>query len=190
MIKNPIKFIRNPNSPEAIQARLDGYEVNTPYEKHHFIDDPTAPSIMIDYTTEGLSQRVNYTITGGDKHFSKRLVRSSVVIDNQGRAILTSYFVDTRNNQWVVTKSLYNNTPPSSPEISPNIPFPRPSYGGTFGGFNSSARGEVWRNEGRSSASLREIQKRLFSNVDLDPNANNDKHQPTDEYQDDFDGIR
>lgn len=189
MTNNPIRLIRNPNSPEAIQARIDGYGEITPFEKCHLINDPTAPSIFIDYTTEKLFQRVNYTITGGNKHFTRKLVRSSIIIDSEGRSILTSYFIDTRNNQWVVTKSFYDRVAPALPEIPPNNPFPRPSYGGTFG-FGASARGENWRNEGRSTDGLKEIQKRLYSNVEIDPNTNNDKRQPTDEFLDEFDGTR
>jgi len=173
--KNPVKLIRHPNSPQAIQNRLDGYGNLQPYEKLHLIDDIKAGSIFIDLTEENVSQRINYTITGGSKHLNKKLVRSSLFTDTQGRLILTSYYVDTTNQQWITIKSFFTRPLPANET-------------GSFGGYFSSARGENWRNEGRSVDEIQRIQHRLFTTPKLDPTANLDKDHPEDRFHDDFTG--
>lgn len=190
MTKNPIKFIRNPNSPEAIQARLDGYGDTSPFLKTHFVTD-NSENITIDLTDSNVDQRVNYSIFGGNRqHMNKRLVRTSLHTDTEGQPIITNYYTDVRNQQWVVIKSFLNKPLPGVTSATPTIPVPRATYGNTFGGFFSSARGETWRNEGRSVDKLRAAQKRLENRVTLDPTADLDKEVPNDHYDDEFTGER
>lgn len=193
--KSLVRFVRNPNSPEAIQQRLDGYAVTTPYLKHHYVGDPIRGesfigTIFIDLTQEIVDQKVNYPLYGGTKALNKKLVRNTFSLDSQGRAIITSYYTDVRDPSWVIVKGFANITPPPTPATSLNTPFPRPTYGETFGGFFASARGENWRNEGRSVDEIHKIQKRIYSTVALDPNEDYTKAEPTDEFTEDFTGKR
>lgn len=191
MTKNPVKLIRNPNSPEAIQARLDGYMDPTPFDKVKLITDPKASYIFIDLTEVLVDQLVNYPILGGLKpDLPKRLVRTSVHTDIEGQPIITNYYTDVRNQQWVIIKSFLNKELPQLPNNPSNIPVPRPTFGNTFGAFGASARGETWRNEGKSVDKLREAQKRIFDPVEIDPNADEVKKQPEDRFLDDFIGER
>lgn len=190
MTKNPIKFIRNPNSPAAIQARLDGYGDITPFVETHLITDNEA-NIFIDLTKSKVDQRVNYPTFGGNRqHMNRRLVRTSLHVDGEGQPIITNYYTDVRNQQWIIIKSFLNRPLPSSMSTNPTIPVPRATYGNTFGGFFSSARGETWRNEGKSVDKLRAAQKRLESTVDLDPSADLTKEVPNDHFDDEFTGER
>ncbi len=192
MTKNPIKLIRNPNSPEAIQARLDGYTDPTPYSKVQLIDCPDAPYIYIDLTEVMVDQLVNYPILGGRKNdMPKKLVRTSLHTDNEGRPIITNYYTDVRDQQWVIIKSFLNRDLPGTPNHPSLTPVPRPTYGNTFGaGIAASARGENWRNEGKSVDKLRAAQKKKFARVAIDPNADETKDHPEDRYVDDFTGER
>lgn len=188
-IKNPIIFVRNPNSPEAIQARLDGYGNITPFNQAHLITDNTAGHINIDLTQEQVFQKVGYALTGGTKFLNKKLVRNSTSVDSQGRAIMTSYYVDVRNQQWVSIRGFYNPTPiAASQATGPTRPTPLPTVGGTFGGFFASARGENWRNEGRAKADIVEAQKRVYATTPIEPGTDQTTINPTDEFTEDFTG--
>lgn len=194
MTKNPIKLIRNPNSPEAIQARLDGYTDPTPYDQVKLITDPDEKFIFIDLTTIQVDQEVAYTIHGGSNFFNKRLTRRSYHKDDQGRAIVTSYYQDYLNLQTVVIKSFHPEPTQSAtnayPDAVPNLPVPRPSFGFTVGGFYSGARGYSWRNEGRSVDELRKAQQRLSNQVEIQEGLDLDADRPLDHFDDDFTGQR
>ena len=189
MTKNPVKLLRNPNSPEAIQARLDGY-AQPPFESTQIIDDPDAKLIIIDLTEDKVDQRVNYALTGGTKpQMERKLVRASLYVDDQGRPILTSYYTDVRNHQWLVIKQIHDKFPVTGnvSSIPPRF-HPTATYGATFGGFFSSAKGETWINEGRSIKKLNEAHDRIINNTPVDPNSNQDRENPTDHFYDDFTG--
>lgn len=181
--------MRNPNSPVAIQARIDGYSDPTPFSRVNLIEDNTAGNIVVDLTQEQTVQRISYPLTGGSKSLNKKLVRSSMSIDNQGRAIMTSYYIDTRNQQSVMIRGFY--TPTGSSSVSsdgPTRPNPLPTVGGTLGGFFASARGENWRNEGRPKADIVATQKRVFAMTPIESNTDQTITNPVDEYLEDFTG--
>lgn len=191
MSKNLIKLLRNPNSPEAIQARADGYQL-PPFESTCIINDPDQRLIIVDLTTSKINQKVNYALSGGTKdQMQKKLIKSSLMLDSQGRSVLTNYFTDIRNGQWLMVKQFYDKLPITGPDsLSSPTPFPKPTFGGSFGGFGSSAPGETWYNQGRSIKKLREAQQREINDVPVDPNSNQDKENPTDHFFDDFTGER
>lgn len=181
--------MRNPNSPAAIQARLDGYSDQSPFNEVHLILDNTAGNIVIDLTQEQVIQRVSYPLTGGSKFLNKKLVRSSMSFDSQGRAIMTSYYMDARNNQSVMIRGFYNPTGSSSvASAGPDHPTPLATVGGTFGGFFASARGENWRNEGRSKSEIVATQKRVFANTPIESGTDQTIENPVDQYLEDFTG--
>ena len=189
MTKNPIKLLRNPNSPEAISSRLDGY-APPPFESTQIIDDPDAKLIVIDLTTDKVDQRVNYALTGGTKdHMAKKLIRASLHVDSEGRSILTSYYTDIRNHQWLMIKQIHERLPITGITEGPSPShFPSSTVSGSYGGFFSSAPGQTWYNQGRSIKKIHEAQDKEESDVPIQPNTNQDKIQPTDEFFDDFTG--
>jgi hypothetical protein len=185
MEKNPVKLIRNPNSPEAIQARIDGYADPTEYTSVQLITAPKE-DVFIDLTQHQVDQSVNFPISGGIKT-TRKLVTTTISRDAQGQFSITNYYIDTRNNQWVIIKGPYNRNQ-VQPPLSSGSQFPRPTFGGTYGGFFASARGENWRNEGKSVDKLREAQKRIFDPTKVDPSVDQTIDQPGDRYEDDFTG--
>ena len=191
MTKNPIKFVRNPNSSEAIQARLDGYTDPTNYESTHYILDNEANHIFIDLTEDIAHQRINYSLFGGHKtHMNKKLVRTSLHTNKEGRTIITNYYTDVRNRQWIIIKSFLNKDLPRAPSANPTHPHPRPTFGNTYGGFFASARGETWRHEGKSVDKLREAQRRIRNRVDINSDADLVKDRPLDHFEDEFTGQK
>ena len=192
-IKNPTKLLRNPNSPEAIQARLDGYSDPTPFANYSIIvgsnPEHAYGTVNIDLTKDKILQRISYPITGGSKALTKKLVRSSMNLDAQGRAVMTSYYIDTRNQQSVMIRGFYNPTGPNTNESAgPSRPAPLPTVGGTLGGFFASAPGENWRNQGRSKDDIIAAQKRVFATTPIESNTDQTIDNPVDEYLEDFTG--
>lgn len=184
MIKNFTKFIKNPNSPEAIEARRNGLEDPTSPESTQIIFDENASSIIVDRSNNTVTQRASGTFLGGNQ-FSKKLIRSSLITLKNGKNLLVSYFFDTKKLQWIITKDYVEKSlpDPSSPG-SPEIPVPRPTYGGTYGGFFSSAPGENWRNENRSMDSIKDAEKRVYKSTPIDPTADRSTDQPDGELTD------
>ena len=171
---NQVQNTRNPNSLEAIEARLNNQPDPTPFTSTEYIFNPHAPYIFIDLTKNDIHQRVNYSLFGGNKtNMNKRWVRTSVQLAPDGTMILTNYYVDVRNGQWVVIKSPYNKTPPK----------------GSFPAYFTSAPGTTWRNEGKSVDKLHEAQKRIYKNTPIDPTSDQTQEQPNDVYYEDFTGT-
>lgn len=182
MDKNIIKPVRNPNSPEAIQARLDGYTDTTPYEQVKYIFDPKASHIFVDLTTHQVDQAINYPLFEISQKFDRSLVRSSLSYDKNRQLIMTNYYTDARNSQWVIVKSFFNKSIPGLKSTTT----PQGSTLNSFhGGYFASARGEVWRNEGKSVDKLRESQKRIYDTTKIAANSNNEIDIPSDEYKSD-----
>ena len=184
MPKNFTKFVRNPNSPEAIEARRNNQPDLTPYEPTEIILDNKADNIVIDRTINQVAQRASGTFLGGN-HLSQKIVRSSLLLLRNGKSLITSYFFNSRDYRWIVTKTLVDHKPAdtSSPG-TPSIPTPRPTYGGTYGGFFSSAPGENWRNQNRSMQDIQDAEARVYRQVPLDPNADRTVEQRNGELAD------
>lgn len=188
---NPVKLIKNPNSPEAIQARLNNQPDSTVPAKIHLITDNTAGRIFIDLTSTEVDQSVGYVITGGPRGLNRRYVRSIVSRDQSGRATITNYFTNIDKQQWIIIKSYLDQPLPFSdlPANYHGAAFPRGNYGGyAAGGIGVSARGLTWRNEGRNIAKLQAKQKKIHQGPRIDPDANRDIEQVEDRYFDDFTG--
>lgn len=174
MNSNEIKQIKNPNSPEAIQARLNNQPDPTLPVSTEFIFDTKAPYIFIDLTKNDIHQRVNYSLTGGNKmQMNRKLVRISIQLAPDGTMILTNYYVDVRNGQWVIIKTNYDKKPPQ----------------GSFPAYFTSAPGTTWINQGKSVDQLHKDQKRLNQTTKIDPNADLTQEQPNDSYYEDFTGT-
>lgn len=175
MSDNSIQFIKNPNSPAAIQLRLDGYADTTPYAEVRIINDPTAKTIFLDLTKEEIHQRLAYTSLGGH-NTSKRLVRTSFSTNNEGRQIITLYYTDIYNSQWCIIKDYTDKLPPNVNVDYATDQFPKPTYGSTYGGFGSSAPGENWRNQDRPIDDIRDAEKRQYAITPI--TGNNAAEQP------------
>jgi hypothetical protein len=161
--KNPIKYVRNPNSAEAIEARLNNLPDPTVPTKIQLITDRSVGQIFIDLTSTEVDQRVGYIITGGP-HLSRKLVKSIVSRDSKtGRMTMTNYYVDIRHKQWIIIKDFMTRTTPPSEELYSTAAFPRSTYGqGTMtASAGVGAPGENWRNQGRSIDKLVEKQRKI-----------------------------
>lgn len=172
-IKNPIKFVRNPNSPEAIEARLNNLPDPTPPTRIQLITDKSAGQIIIDLTETEVDQRVGYIITGGP-HLSRKLIKSIVARDPKtGRMTMTNYYVDTKHKQWIIIKDFMTRESPPLQDLYANNVFPRSTYGnGTMtAGAGIGAPGENWRNQGRSVDKLIEKQRKIHQSPQTTPSA-------------------
>lgn len=187
--KNKTHLYRNPNSPEAIEARLQGLPDPTPFQERLIIDDKKAPLIEVDKTRFSIDQKV--ALSKGGKNLSKQLIRASLGKDQNGNQICTLYYFDSYRLQWLVVKDYINRPLPPDPDLYSETPWPRPTYSGTYGNFGQSAPGENWRNQDRSMADIEAAQKRVYKNVTIDPKADREKEVPDDgQYEDDFTGAR
>lgn len=162
-IKNPIKHIRNPNSPEAIEARLNNLPDPTTPVKIQLITDRSVGQIFIDLTETDTDQRVGYIVTGGP-HMSRKLIKSIVARDSKtGRMTMTNYYVDTKHKQWIIIKDFMTREYPNPEELHASNAFPRSTYGGgtMTAGAGVGAPGENWRNQGRSVDKLIQKQRKI-----------------------------
>lgn len=184
MTKNFTKFIKNPNSPEAIEARRNNLPDPTSAESTQIILDKNTSTIIIDRSTNSVPQRVSGTFLGGNQ-LSKKIIRSSLLTLQNGKNLLVSYFFDNKIQQWIIMKNFVEKSLPdtSSPGYS-QAPIPRATFGGTYGGFFASAPGENWRNEHRSIESIREAESRVFAKTPIDPAADRAIDQPNGELTD------
>lgn len=191
MSDNPIQFIKNPNSPAAIQLRLDGYADTTPYNQVRIIQDPKAKTIFLDLTKEQVHQRLSYTNIGGHNN-SKRLVRTSFSMNDEKRQIITLYYTDVFNSQWVIIKDYTDKLPPNTAsDLTSDRPHPHSTYGGTFGGFFASAPGENWRNQDRSADEIHDAERRQYQKTPIDPNSDNEVEHPEEGlFNPDFTGTK
>ena len=174
MNSNQVQSIKNPNSPEAIEARRNNQPDPTSAIDTEFIFDNKAPYIFIDLTKNNIHQRVNYSLVGGNKtQMNKKWVKTSIQLDSNGQMILTNYYVDVRNNQWVIIKSPYSKAPPK----------------GIFSAYFTSAQGTTWINEGRSVDDIHAAQKKIQKLTPVDPASDQTQEQPDDSYYEDFTGT-
>jgi len=187
--KNKTQLYRNPNSPEAIEARLQGLQDPTPFQEKLIIDDKRAGLIEVDKTKSFVDQRLSLSKSG--KNLSKQLIRASIGRDENGNQISTLYYFDSYRLQWLVVKDYINRPLSTDPTVYSEAPWPRATYGSTYGNFGQSAPGENWRNQDRSMKDIEDAQRRVFKNVIVDQNAENDKKLPDEgQYDDDFTGTR
>lgn len=163
--KNRIVLKRNPNSPEAIQARLDGVEDPTNLEKHYLIGDPDAARIEVDLTSATSNQDIGYTILSGSK-LSRQLLRYSLGYKGNQRTI-TCYYKDANTNQWIIITDFYDRA------VRERIPVVNPQFpvGNIYDcyGIYSGIPGENWRNEGRDADAIVEARDRVYNRPQIDP---------------------
>lgn len=177
---------RDPNSPEAIQARLNGEEDPTPYEKYFIIGDPTNSHIYIDLTENDKGVDVGFIILGGEK-LTRRLVRSAIGTKD-GLKTITNYFVDMLNKQWIIIKDFLNKDL-EKPLPPTNTVFPKSNISGCYG-IDSGIPGENWRNEGRDAKAIYEAQKKISPQPQVDETVIVAKTKPPIDLDDDkFQGV-
>jgi hypothetical protein len=121
---------------------------------------------------------------------SKRLVKTSFSKGLDDRQIITLYYTDVYNSQWVIIKD-YTDLVSPSVFLDSTPHFPSSTYSGTYGGFGSSPRGENWRNEGRSTDDIVDAQRRQFATTPIAPGSDDDVENPEEGlYNPYFSGIK
>jgi len=195
MTKNLTKSVRNPNSPEAIQARLNNVPDPTPYEKVFLIKDNKASRVFIDLTDVRVDQRIGYVITGGPRKMNRKLIKYITSRGQDGRLTMTNYYLDTDTRQWIIIRSYLDIDILPHQKLTNTYRadnFPKSSVGNFFGGVYGGVPGQTWRNERRSVDKLREKVKRVhqLETPKIDPDANLDIKRPEDRYHHDFKGTR
>jgi len=176
MTDNSTRSVKNPNSPEAIQARLLGQPDPTPFIDTIYITNPKEELIRLDLTKNQIHQRINYPLTGGSKQLNKKFVRSITQVDQNGNAIITNYYIDVRNRQWIIIK------------IPTNLKIKCLNLNGGEPGH--TAKGTAWRNEGRSAQDLVAAEERMNYHAQVEEGTNQDVEHPIDQFQDEFYGTK
>jgi hypothetical protein len=182
--ENPTKLVRNPNTPEGIQARLNNLPNPTEFKEHAAIIDKDASLIVIDLTKQTTSQRIGDSFFQNRDVDAKRLVRVVVSRNPDGTSLMISYYFDSVNSKWTIIKGNYTFPPRQEHNYSIN-PAPRSTYPGSWG-YGSGIPGENWINEGISVKKIQQNQDRIFKEVPIDPKANNIAEQPEDYYKDEI----
>lgn len=184
MIYNPIKIIRNPNSLEAIQARLSNLPDPTNFRSVQTITNSKASKIFIDLTKDKVDQSINSVFFLNRSSSNKRLVRVVSNKDANGYNIMTLYYLDSINKRWVIVRGYVTLDKSCNRHNYILGPVPRATYPNTFG-FYGGIPGEMWLNEGRSIKSLREAQKRIFSFTEVVKGIDQNTDHPEDRYEND-----